>query len=342
MPDKVKQDKVMRTADAQLKQPPWLKNAAGDTRRVGVELEMNGLTLDAFAAQVANFYRLDGKPDGRYERVLQGDPAGDWVVELDYDLLKRLGRRERKDETLIDDIDRTTEDVLAWAAEMLVPVEIVSPQLPLDRLADVEALIVKLREAGAKGSSFSPVNAFGLQLNPELPSHDPDLITACLKAFMCLQDWLFMRADIDLTRRMTSYVDPFPIDYIEQLLATDYRPDLATLIDDYLAHNPTRNRALDMLPLFMFLDEERVRASVDDVRIKPRPTFHYRLPGCEIDQADWGLHVPWNDWVEVEYLAADTDRLAACSEAYRKFLGNPLDRLFKHWASTVEEQWLRR
>jgi len=332
----------MRTADVQLNQPPWLQNAAGETRRVGVELEMNGLTLDAFAAQVADFFDLEHIPDGRYERKLQGDPAGDWVVELDYDLLKRLGRRERKEETLIDDIDRTTEDVLAWAAEMLVPVEIISPPMPLDRLQDVEALIVKLRAAGAKGSSYSPVNAFGMQLNPELPSHEPEVVTACLKAFLCLHDWLYARADIDMTRRMTSYVDPFPRDYVVKLLAADYQPDLATLIDDYLEHNPTRNRELDMLPLFMFLDEERVRARVDDVRIKARPTFHYRLPDCDIDNSDWGMFVAWNDWVEVERLAADADRLRGCCQAYLQFLDQPINRLFGQWAKTLEEEWLGR
>jgi len=332
----------MPAANNKLKSPPWQHNADGDTRRVGVELEMSGLTLDEIAALVATFFQLESVPDSRYERVLQGDAAGDWVVELDYDLLKRLGRRERKDETLADELDRTTEDVLAWAAEMLVPVEIVSPPLPLDRLPEVEALIVRLRDAGAKGSSYSPVNAFGLQLNPELPAHDARLVTACLKAFACLQDWLFLRADIDLTRRMTSYVDAFPKDYVTRLIAADYWPDLATLIDDYLSHNPTRNRALDMLPLFLFLDEQRVRAKVDDVRIKPRPTFHYRLPGCEVDQSDWGLHVAWNDWLEVERLAADAARLTDCCAAYEKFLGNPLQRVFSQWTATVEQQWLRR
>jgi hypothetical protein len=34
------------------------------------------------------------------------------------------------------------------------------------------------------------------------------------------------------------------------------RPDLDTLIDDYLEYNPTRNRALDFLPLFLHLDED--------------------------------------------------------------------------------------
>ncbi|MCF8055523.1 MAG: amidoligase family protein [Desulfocapsa sp.] len=330
----------MQSTNTELKQPPWLENAEGKTRRVGVELEMSGLNFDALAEQVADFFDLDITSSGRYERLLQGDPAGDWVVELDYDLLKRLGREERGNGALKDEINRSAEEVLAWAAKALVPVEIVGPPLPLDRLGDVEGLIVHLRKAGAKGTSDSAVNAFGMQLNPELPSHDPSAITAFLKAFLCLYDWLFVRADIDLSRRVTSYVDPFPTDYVKKLLVADYWPDLATLIDDYLADNPTRNRALDMLPLFMFLDQKRVRARTDDVLIKARPTFHYRLPDCKIDNSDWGLYMAWNDWVEVERLAADEERLQACCEAYLKFLNSPINRLFSKWATTVQKEWL--
>lgn len=325
-----------------LQQPPWQQNAEGKTRRVGVELEMSGLDLDTLAELVANFLDLDMTSDGRYERRLQGDPAGDWVVELDYDLLKQLGREERGDKTLADQLNKSAEEVLAWAAETLVPLEIIGPPLPLDRLEEVEALITHLREAGAKGTSDSAVYAFGMQLNPELPSHEASMITASLKAFMCLYDWLFMRADIDLARRVTSYVDPFPTDYMKKLLAADYQPDLASLIDDYLADNPTRNRALDMLPLFLFLDEKRVRATTDDALIKARPTFHYRLPDCKIDKPDWGLYAAWNDWVEVERLAADEERLQACCEAYLAFLNNPLKRLFSKWATSVEKEWLDR
>ena len=38
------------------------------------------------------------------------------------------------------------------------------------------------------------------------------------------------------------------------MLDAGYGPDLGALIDDYLAANPTRNRALDLLPLFAELD----------------------------------------------------------------------------------------
>lgn len=330
----------MPSSNTKLKQPPWQENADGKTRRVGVELEMSGLDLDTLAGLVAGFFELDITSDGRYERRLRGDPEGDWVIELDYDLLKKLGREDLDAESLAGQINKTTEEALAWAAEAIVPLEIVGPPLPLDRLNEVEALISYLRETGAKGTSESIFNAFGMQFNPELPSHETGMITACLKAFMCLYDWLLVRADVDFSRRVTSYVDPFPTDYVKKLLAADYWPDLETLIDDYLADNPTRNRALDMLPLFMFLDEERVRAATDDTLIKARPTFHYRLPDCKVDEPDWGLHVAWNDWVEVERLAADENRLQACCEAYLDFLGSPLKGIFSKWATVVDTKWL--
>lgn len=332
----------MANDKSNLQQPPWLENADGKPRRVGVELEMSGFDLDTLAKHVAELFDLKISSKGRYERLLHGDPAGEWGIELDYDFLKRLGRQELADETLADEISQSAEDVLAWAAEMLVPLEIVSPPILLDHICKVDTLIAHLRKAGAKGTTDSALYAFGLQLNPDLPSHDSKLITACIKAFLCFYDWLLMRADIDLSRRITSYVDPFPTDYVKKMLSPNYWPDLATLIDDYLEHNPTRNRALDMLPLFMFLDEKRVQARVDDERIKARPTFHYRLPDCKIDEADWGLFTVWNDWVEVERLAADENRLNDCCKAYLDYLNRPIKRLFSNWAETVEKKWLNQ
>jgi len=332
----------MPSSDTQLKSPPWQQNAEGEIRCVGVELEMNGLDLDSLADQVAKHFDLGIKSDGRYERRLTGDPAGDWMVELDYRFLKEIGREKRNNETLADQVNRSAEDAFAWAAETLVPMEIVSPPLPLDRLGEIESLIARLREADAKGTSDRAINAFGMQLNPDLPSHDARMVTAFLKAFICLYDWLVMRSNIDISRRVTAYIDPFPASYVKKLLQADYWPDLESLIDDYLRDNPTRNRALDMLPLFMFLDEARVRATADDPLIKARPTFHYRLPDCRIDDPDWGLFVAWNDWIEIERLAADEDRLKACCNAYLDFLNRPFKRLFSRWAKAVEAEWLDR
>ena len=228
---------------------------------VGVEMEMTGIPLDELAASVADFFGgLEVEERGRYERVLKGDKAGDWVVELDYALLKRLGREEHDDDTFEGSLANTTEDAIALVAEEIVPLAVFGPPLPLDRLDEVEDLIVHLRAAGAKGVSDSLINALGMEFNPELASHDARYIAACLKAFICLTDWLVDRADIDISRKMTSYVNPFPSAYARKMIDPHYWPDLATLIDDYLVDNPTRNRMLDMLPLFLFLDEDRVRA----------------------------------------------------------------------------------
>jgi hypothetical protein len=322
--------------------PEFRRNPEGAPRRVGVELEMNGLTLDRLAKLVAKAVGAHVDSRGRYERVLGGDPAGDWIVELDFELLKQLGREERDAETLVGGIGQSAEEALKWFATPLVPLEVVSPTLPLARLGDVESLIASLREAGARGTSDRLVNAFGMQLNVEIPRADADTLRAYLQAFLCLYEWLLLRADIDVSRRVTNYIDPFPRDYVLRVLDPAYRPDLAALIDDYLVANPTRNRALDLLPLFLHLDEARVRRATDDPRIKARPAFHYRLPDCRIDQPDWGLHGAWNDWIEVERLVADPDRLAACATRYRAIVDSALERLLGDWAAEVDREWRDR
>jgi hypothetical protein len=89
-----------------------------------------------------------------------------------------------------------------------------------------------------------------------------------------------------------------------------------------------------MLPLFSELDAERVTATVEDLRIKARPTFHYRLPNCLIDESDWSLAESWNTWCIVEELAARPEDLACLC-----------DEFLLHWrpAFGVEEAaWINR
>lgn len=307
-----------------------------------MELELIGLELNDIAELVASRLGLSITVDGRYRRVLAGDPAGDWAVELDFDFLQRLGRQERGEDDLLDELRDSAEDLLKTLAELVVPKELVSPPLPMHRLGEIDEVIAVLRAAGAKGTSDSVGYAFSLQFNPEVPGEQAADILPYLQAFLCLYEWLFRRAEVDLTRRITSFIDPFPVEYVRRVIAPGYAPDLDTLIDDYLACNPTRNRALDFLPLFLELDEERVRAVTDDPLIKPRPAFHYRLPNCDIHQPEWGFRVAWHDWLQVEALAAKPRRLAACCRAYEQFLARPMKRWLGDWAGIVEEQWLSR
>ncbi len=101
------------------------------------------------------------------------------------------------------------------------------------------------------------------------------------------------------------------------MLQPDYPADVGRLIDDYLEHNPTRNRPLDLLPVLAYLDKDRVMSKVEDPHlVKARPAYHYRLPNCLTDEPNWRIAREWNTWVAVERLAADADKLAAMSRDY--------------------------
>jgi hypothetical protein len=68
--------------------------------------------------------------------------------------------------------------------------------------------------------------------------------------------------------------------------------------------------------------------------VKPRPTFHYRLPDCRIDEPGWRPSVDWNRWVAVERLAEDPERLGELA-ADRLAEVPPLHRRIQQWF----EEW---
>src|SRR5690606_7323313 len=116
----------------------------------------------------------------------------------------------------------------------------------------------------------------------------------------------------------------FPPAYLRQVIDPHYWPDQSQLIADYLQANPTRNRALDMLPLFKHLSEQQVQATTTDPLIKARPALHYRLPNSLVDHPGWGIAGAWNDWLQVESLADDSERLNACCRTYGQHLDQGL------------------
>lgn len=307
-------------------------------RRVGVEIEFTGLQIDDIVGIIVG--QLGGKAEtvSDYEVNVVGGPLGQFGVELDFAYIKNLSR-ERRQRDEHSEIDELTENLVGAIAKKLVPFEVVGPPVAMPDLWQLESLFKALREAGAEGTGNAPTNAFGLQLNPEMPDCKAATILNYMRAFLCLFDWLKMRSAVDLTRRLTSYVDPFGKDYVRHVLNPDYQPNLDTLIDDYLHYNPTRNRALDMLPLFTHIDEKRVRNKVTDKRVKARPTLHYRLPNSLIDDPQWGLVHPWRDWLQVDNLANRPEALAEISQAYRKHLDSFTGGLFGDWQQEVS-RWL--
>lgn len=312
--------------------PPRTETRDGQPRRLGVELEFSGIPLDQIVDLMQKHLGGEVETVSPYELFLCDSSLGDFAVELDFAWLKRRGR-ERAEDDLADEWGQFGESVLKLAAEQLVPFEIVSPPIAMADLWRLGDLFQVLRQAGAQGTSGAPHYAYGLHLNPEMPDLEAGTILAYLRAFVCLFDWLRERSKVNLSRRITPYIDPFEKRYIKLLLQDDYQPELSQLIDDYLRHNPTRNRALDMLPLFAELDEERVRSAVDDDRIKSRPALHYRLPNCEIDDPNWSLVQPWRDWLQVEALACDPPRLQRITQQYREHLSGLAGGLFGDWTA---------
>lgn len=316
--------------------PPAHKNHEGRERRVGVEFEFTGLSMERIARLVRDSAGGQIDPISAYEYKVANTPVGDFKIELDYAYLKKLGRKEHRGKDIKADLEQLSEDMLAAVAKQVVPFEIVCPPIAISKLDILDGVVTALREAGGRGTADSPLYAFGMHFNQELPALDAATITNYLRAYVVLFEWLKKESDVDISRRVFPYIQPYPKEYNRLVSAPDYTPGMDQLIDDYLEHNPTRNRALDMLPLFSFIDEPRVKAAVEDELVNARPTLHYRLPNCEIEREGWSIGIAWRHWLRVEHLVAQPERLNQACAAYAEHLNTPLSGLINDWTAKVQ------
>jgi len=306
------------------RRPPIIHNSEGQIRTVGVELEFAGLTAEASARVLAEALGGTILELDPHSFVVRNSELGDLAIELD-------SRYLHPDKNALLGVGAKLASWIASAARLLVPCELVSSPMPIDRLYQIDRVTEVLRLAGAKGTQDGALYAFGLHFNPEAPRLDAETILSILKAFVLLDPWLRRQVAPDPTRDLLGFADPFPDEYIRRIVAPDYRPDIPRLIDDYLLANPTRNRDLDLLPLLLFLDEARVRERLPAEKIGKRPTFHYRLPDSRVSDPGWSIAPDWNRWVAVERLAVDRRRLERLSDAYLVFEGE-----LKSWADVAE------
>jgi putative amidoligase enzyme len=305
---------------AEMVLPPSLDTEDGQPRMIGVEIEFAGMSCEQAAGLICDLF------SGRIKRI---DPHrfevtetrfGSFTVELDSQYAHPDDNDDDAAASSWDDIGRAVRDglttAIATVTSLWLPIEIVSPPVPLAVLPELDSLVPALRGRGAAGCSDGLVYAFATQLNPEVPSLRAESMLAHLKAFLLLAETLRAAIDVDLLRRALPFANAFPSAYVRKVVNPKYQPALPQLVDDYLEANQTRNRELDLLPLFTHLAHERVRAKVEDALIKPRPTFHYRLPDTRVSDPAWSLIVEWNRWVEVEHLAADASALRRLGEIY--------------------------
>lgn len=289
--------------------PPETRTSQGTPRRVGFELEFAGVDLEDAAEVVRELFGGKREILGPHRFRVEGTRLGDFGVEMDAEMLQD----RRYLEVLaalglpveIEDLEEPIEKMVGWLAGLVVPYEVVTPPLDLGEMARVEELRMALAAREARGTGARLRYALGLHINPDAPALDVGTLLRHLQAFLALYDRLVERSKVDLTRSLAPFIEEFPAAYRELVLHPDYDPSLEELASDYLAHNPTRNRPLDLLPLLAHAIGEEVLADLPDrEKVRPRPTFHYRLPNCRLDEPEWTVAEEWNRWVDVERLAA--------------------------------------
>jgi hypothetical protein len=321
-------------------QPPRRQTPDGSLRRVGFELEYAGLDIVLAAEQLAQRLEVDVDQDNPFCLALTGHPCGSFRLEVDARLLKERRHLEALSGLGIDlgstALQEPLEKALRSAASLIVPQELVTPPMPLDQLDLVDSLREMLRMQGARGTADSPLYSFGLHMNPELADHSARSLRDHMRAFVLLRDWIIAASGVNWSRRIGPHVRAWPEAWIEQLMAADYAPDRTQLADDYARLVGSRNHELDMLPALVELEGRRLLERVAEPGlVQPRPALHYRLPNCEIDDPAWRVSQAWNLWVEVEALAADSQRLDGLSQRWRTCRQGWLAGLTGEWGRIV-------
>lgn len=309
------------------------KNFADNEREVGVELEFAGCEPAQILQSITDCFGGAVITDSIFHYQVRDTTVGNFTLELDAAMLQKLAPSVRQSTS--DDIDFSlAETLLKSAAEQVVPWEVVTPPIKVSQLSTLQSLFSCFRQHGAVGTRHAVHYAFGLHLNPDLPDLSANTLVSYMQAYLCLYDWIYEQENIDIVRKITPYIDHFNKEYILKVVDTNYRPDMDTFIQDYLQHNPSRNRSLDLLPLIGYIDEKWIADHKEKALIKPRPTFHYRLPNCDIDNADWNLHKPWRLWLKVEQLANNRKALDTFIIKFREH--------YQRLTHAIDNKWIKQ
>lgn len=295
---------------------PRALDDAGRPRRVGLELEFTALSERRAAAVLAQALGGQVEEEDPHAFHLVGSALGTLSVELD---LRHVHPHRRAGHPA-PWLRPPASTWLGAAAGMIVPRELVTEPIEPARFGEVDRAAGLLRAAGAQGAGVTAFGSLGLHFNVAPASLAPAAILATLQAYLVLEDWL--RAQTLDSRALRFFAPPvFPAAYRGRVLAPDYRPDLPLLCEDYLAANPTRQRGLDLLPLFLDRLGGRIAGRIVD-KVKPRAVLHYRLPVAYVGVPGWSAARDWNNWIEVERLAGDAERLVRLAARRRE--GSPV------------------
>jgi hypothetical protein len=167
--------------------PLLSRRATSGARRVGVEVEFMGLS--ARTAAQALSVELGGTlaEEDPHAFLVRGACLGDLTVELD---IRYAHPQRAYGTTLPLRLGPRTAAWLGSALSGIVPRELITAPMALDRLPDVDQAIDVLRRAGATGHGTTRFGSLGLHFNIDPPSLSAEPLTATLKAFLLLEPWL--------------------------------------------------------------------------------------------------------------------------------------------------------
>lgn len=308
----------MVSSDARFAPLPHADTQEDRPRLTGVEIELGGLEERTCAELCARHAGGAARQVDSAIWHVEGSALGTLKVYLDTAL-----RHAEKS---------ALRDAALTVGREIIPVEIVTEPLGREGLQRLDGLREALRRAGAVGSGGGVFFGFGVHLNVEVAGPDAGHVVPPLLAYALIEDWLRAANPIDHMRRVLPFTAPYPTRLVRRLIGLGPKADLRHVIDAYAQEAPSRNHGLDMLPLFAHLDAPRIAPALSGTT-SPRPTFHFRLPDCRIDEPDWTLDSEWRRWLTVERVAANGNALAALAKAWEE----------EHFAVTISRHfWAER
>lgn len=326
----VKTDKII--------EPSELKKPDGKVRQVGYELEFCGVDIKEVVDGLIDIYGGFAEWENDFVADIIDSRIGEIGVELDARFFKQERHKEILEDMGIEEQNPffpEISDFIREAAGSVIPLEITMPPIPVSEQGPAEELRKMLHGIGAKGTTASIAYAFGVHINVEPPDLKIDTLVRYFRAFLLLEETLYRQESVNFSRRLTPYIRPFERDFAEHILNINYQPNIDTFVDDYLDFSPTRNRSLDMLPLLSHLSD-KIKKRLPQQKIISRPTFHYRLPNCKVDDPQWRIAASWNLWGVVEKLANDSQRLQQFLEEHNRQIQKQQQSLFSKWRENVE------
>lgn len=318
--------------------PEDIPNYAGEERKVGFEIEYIGLSIEQTADTIVEAFK--GKKHWVNDLIIEVKTSlGQFKIEKDAELLQKLAEKSKENiENNKLDLEGESKELLITLLNDFVPNEVVCPPIPIKEIKSLDAMVEKLRKSGAKGTSESLAYAFGLHINPEVSSFESMLILNHLQAFALLYDLIAKKMQIDFTRKISFFVQPYPQKYNKLILNPDYQPKFKDLVFDYIENIPSRNFALDLYPLFMHIDEDLIKNKVKVRLIKPRPTFHFRMPNCQIGNPNWNISHEWQYWSIIETLAHNHELRQEMMTKFKAMNDKLLPMMTSDWVTYVESQ----